>query len=50
MKDFPWGYLAGAAVTVIRLLVNQWRADKREVDRWQEEVERTFLTGRLLAR
>ena len=40
MKDFPWGYVVGAAVTVIGLLVNQWRADKREVDRWRKEVDR----------
>lgn len=43
MKDFPWGYLVGAAVTVIGLLVNQWRADRRETDRWQKEVDRDQL-------
>jgi hypothetical protein len=40
MKDFPWGYIVGAAVTVIGLLVNQWRADRREIDRWNKETER----------
>jgi hypothetical protein len=40
MKDFPWGYVVGAAVTVIGLLFNQWRADKRDKDRWDKEVAR----------
>ncbi|TDU89851.1 hypothetical protein EV138_3428 [Kribbella voronezhensis] len=40
MKDFPWGYVVGAAVTVIGLLLNQWRSDRREVDRWQKELDR----------
>jgi hypothetical protein len=40
MKDFPWGYLIGAAVTVLGLLINQRRADQREVDRWNKDTAR----------
>ena len=43
MKDFPWGYIIGAAVTVVGLLINQWRADRRDAERWNKEVDRDRL-------
>jgi hypothetical protein len=43
MKEFPWGYIIGAAVTVIGLLINQWRADRRDAERWNKEIDRDRL-------